>query len=101
MGALAYRHSKLVGVNAHGHRLGEDHPRAKLTDHEVELIRELAEPSDGSPPMSHRMIASKFEISRGTVGDILSCRRRACYAVAWRRVPLLKQQAPESSLTAS
>ena len=73
--------TRLVGVSETGRRVGEDHPRATLTDHEVELIRQLAEEG-----MSHRMIAEKFEISRGTVGDIVSFRRRASYPVGWRRV---------------
>ena len=37
-------------------RIGESHPRAKLTDHEIDLIRELAE--DG---LSVAQIAEKFE----------------------------------------
>lgn len=72
--------TRLVGVGESGHRVGEDHGRAKLTDHEVELIRQLAESG-----MGHREIAVKFEISRGTVGDIVSFRRRAAYAVRWKR----------------
>lgn len=76
--------SVLVGFSETGHRLGETHPRAKLSDHEVELIRELAEGG-----MSQRLIAEKFEISRGTVADIVSFRRRAAYAVGWRRVKVV------------
>jgi len=78
--------TRLVGVSETGRRVGEDHPRATLTDSEVELIRQLAEGDQDNPPMSHREIAKKFEISRGTVGDIVSFRRRAAYPVGWRRV---------------
>lgn len=83
------RNTRLVAVNDRGRRVGEDHHRAKLTDDEVELIRELAHPSDGAEPMPHRTIAEKFEISRGTVADIVSFRRRASYPVGWRRVRLV------------
>ena len=76
-----YKNTKIVGVNARGNRVGEDHPRATMSDHEVELIRQLAD--DGMP---QRLIAEKFEISRGTVGDIVTFRRRAAYAEGWRRV---------------
>jgi FixJ family two-component response regulator len=76
--------TRLVGITARGYRVGEGHHRATLTDREVELIRELAEGG-----MSQRVIAGKFEISRGTVADIVSFRRRASYPEASRRVPML------------
>jgi hypothetical protein len=81
-----YRGSKLVGIDERGNRCGEDHPRAKLSDAEVELIRELAEPSDGSTPMAKAEIARKFEVRRSTVSDIVHFRQRASYPVGWRRV---------------
>lgn len=62
----------LVAVNDRGRLIGESHPRAKLSDHEVDLIRELAE--DG---MSYQQIAEKFECSRSTVQAIVECRIRA------------------------
>jgi hypothetical protein len=86
MQLIDVRGTKLVGVDAKGNRLGEDHPRAKLSNEEVELIRELANPSDGAASMPQRLIAEKFEISRGTVADIVTFRRRASYPVGWRRV---------------
>ncbi len=43
-------------VNAHGRRIGESHPRATLTKHEIELVRELAE--QGMPYLD---IAAKFD----------------------------------------
>jgi hypothetical protein len=90
-----YRGSRLVGVNARGDYVGEDHPRAKLSDAEVDLIRELADPLDGAAPLSHRQIAEKFCISRGTVGDIVSCRRRAVIPESYRRVRA-RFQTPET-----
>ena len=77
---------KIVAVNEHGRRIGESHPRAKLTDHEVDLIRELAEQG-----LTHEQIARKFELSDkpapcasmpkrtvggAYVGRIVRCERR-------------------------
>ena len=62
---------RLFGVNEIGLRVGEDHPRATLTDHDVELIRQLA---DGG--MLYRDIAEKFDISKFTVGRICRYERR-------------------------
>lgn len=45
-----------VVVNEQGRRIGESHPRARLTEHEIALIRELAEEG-----VSYKQIAKKFE----------------------------------------
>lgn len=72
---------KHVAVNERGRRIGESHPRAKLTDHEVDLIRELHEGEKGPDGkvtrLGYKRIAAKFEISKRAVRDIISCRRRA------------------------
>lgn len=56
-----------------GRRLGEKHHRATLTDHEVDLIRQLREED---PPMPYRDIADKFEISVITARKIVAFERR-------------------------
>lgn len=71
---------RLVGVNERGIRVGEGHQRSKLSDHDVELIRELAE--DG---MRYSLIAAKFEISKGTVGRICRYERRGQTAIRFKR----------------
>ena len=100
MERFPYAQSRMVAVNDRGDRLGEDHPRAKLTNADIDLIRELADPSDGAKPLSHRQIAEKFEISRGTVGDIVSCRRRANTPAGYRRIALVIV-APHTKLATS
>lgn len=60
-------------------RLGEDHPKARLSDADVKLIREMAEAG-----MKPAQIAAKLDdydppISRFTIKDIVRRRRR--YAV--------------------
>ena len=62
---------KLLELNAHGLRIGENHPRALISDHDVELIRKLAEGG-----MRYAEIAAKFEISKFTVGRICRYERR-------------------------
>lgn len=63
--------SHLVRVNDAGRRVGEEHPRARLTDRDVELV--LAMRDEG---LSHRQLADKFEISRAQVGRILRSETR-------------------------
>lgn len=52
---------------------GESHPHAKLSDHEVEMVRQLREGG-----MSWSLLSDKFEISQRALRDICSYRRRAC-----------------------
>lgn len=70
---------RLIQVNAAGRRVGESNPRAKLSDHEVALMREMrAELNpDGTPRYTLQWLADKFEVPRWTVVDICSGRRRA------------------------
>lgn len=75
-----------VQVNEHGRRIGESHPRAKLTDHEIDLIRELAEEG-----MSYAEIAAKFDMkpnraSRSRISHIVACRRRGQTPAKVKRV---------------
>lgn len=77
---------KLVFVNAHGKRIGQDHHRAKLTDADIDQIFELREAG-----LSYLEIANKFDditdgISRSTIRDILKGRRRGQLPVATKRV---------------
>lgn len=51
-------------------RIGESHPRAKFTDGEIELMRQLHD--DG---LTLRAIAEKFECSFSYVGEV--CRHMA------------------------
>jgi len=63
---------KLLGLSrTEGHRYGQDHPRAKYTDREVELVAELAREG-----MVSRRIAQAMDMPRRTVRDILSGRIR-------------------------
>lgn len=70
---------RLVAVNDSGRRIGEDHPRAVLSDHEVDLVHELHE--DG---MSISELARKMEVSKGCIWKILRGHRRGQVASSWR-----------------
>ena len=57
--------TRIVKINEHGRRIGEAQPRAKLTDHEIDLIRELVAEmlAEGlTQAQAHRRIAEKFDV---------------------------------------
>lgn len=72
---------KQVGINERGLRVGEDHQNAKLTDAEVELIRELH--ADG---MSYKVLAKKFDVSKSLIRYIVQFKRRGQVPSSWRTV---------------
>ncbi|MCS3902806.1 DNA invertase Pin-like site-specific DNA recombinase [Methylohalomonas lacus] len=55
-----------------GHRAGESHPKAKLSDNDVRLIRELHE----NHGLGYGTIAKKFDSSRSTIISICNYRCR-------------------------
>lgn len=86
-----------VVVNEHGRRIGESHPRARLTDHEIDLIRDLAEDEVDEATgkvirkkLSYSEIAKKFEdilsIDSKYVGQIVRCEKRAQIPARMKRV---------------
>lgn len=77
---------KLVGISESGSRVGETHHRAKLSDHDIDLIRELHEEG-----LSYREIAIKFCVGKSTVRDIVKCRRRWQTPVTWRKVEIAEE----------
>lgn len=70
---------QIVGVNEKGLRVGQYHQRAKLSDLDVEHIRQLYEQG-----VTRSVIAEKFEVCKSTVNKIVSYRRRAQLAVRFR-----------------
>lgn len=51
---------------------GQEHHNAKLTDREVELIREIHERGE----MGYARLAAKFEVSKSAIQHIVTGRRR-------------------------
>lgn len=72
----------LVAVNDQGRVIGEDHPNAKLTDREVELMRTMHEEGAGLTEL-----ARGFEVSKRTVWRIVTYRMRAQTIAGHRRKP--------------
>lgn len=86
----------LVKTNEHGRRIGESHPRAVLSDHEVELLMGFLGERDAlvlrrreegarqavidaeltQQGLSYRCLALKFEISKCHVQKIAQGARR-------------------------
>jgi len=97
---------KFVPVNERGKRINEGHPRAKLSDHEVELMLELLDERKKivgemkargikwseilvhlqTVQMSRAFIARKFEISRSYLINVEAGRKRAQFPRMWKRV---------------
>lgn len=71
---------RLIGVNERGQRVGEGHPGAVLSDHEVDLLLELRDEG-----MTYSWLAAKFEVAKGTVAKICTGQRRAQVVVVVKR----------------
>lgn len=72
---------KVVAINDRGLRIGEDHQRAKLTNFEVELIRQMHRQG-----LSYRTLAEKFEVSKRTIAAICRFERRSEVPTNWKTV---------------
>ncbi len=73
--------TKYVQIGEYGKRIGETHGRAKLSDHEIDLVRQLKE--EGMPAPE---IAEKFEVSKRYVYKLVNFERRASVVAEFRRV---------------
>ena len=71
---------RAFAVNDRGLRIGEDHPRAVLTDDEVDLLLELR--AEG---YSYAWLASKLSVSKSCVAKICRGEHRAQVAAGFRR----------------
>jgi hypothetical protein len=68
-----------VALSATGKRVGESHPKATLTDHEVDLLLELRDEG-----FSLSWLAEKFEIAKTTAHSIVTGRTRATQPATYR-----------------
>lgn len=74
------RTSRLIAVNDRGLAIGESHPRAVLSDHDVGLLLELRDEG-----YSYGWLAEKFEVSKSCVAKIVRGEHRAQIVVGFRR----------------
>lgn len=68
-----------IGVNERGQRVGESHPAARLTDHEVELLLTLHDDGWGC-----RRLSRHFEISKTAVRKIINGKCRQQRPCRWK-----------------
>ncbi len=71
---------QMIQIGEYGKRINESHGRAKLSDHEIELMRQLRE--QGMPA---REIAEKFEVGKRYVYKLVNFESRASIVVQYRR----------------
>lgn len=72
---------KLIGINDDGRRVGQDHHRAKFTDHEIEQMRKLRDEG-----MAYSRIASVMECAEATARHICKHLRRAQQPTKFKKV---------------
>ena len=79
---------KLVACNDRGIRIGENHHNATLSDHEVELIRQLYEEHG----LSMAELSRKFEVTRRTIRLIVSYRSRGQTPMSFKLMTVMAKQ---------
>lgn len=73
-----------VAVDENGLRIGETHHRARLSDAQVDEIRDLHE----LHKWSYEQLADKFAMPKITIAKICTYERRASTIAGWRVVLL-------------
>lgn len=74
---------KLVAVNEHGYRVGQDHHNARYTDGEVAMVLTLRD--EGK---SYGEIARLVEMPKSTVRNFCKAYRRCQCFSTWKAVPV-------------
>lgn len=73
--------TRTVAVNDLGLRIGEDHPNAKYTNHEIDLVLTLRDEG-----LSYSQIGNRMDMPKSTVRDICQGNRRCQTAKRWKTV---------------
>ena len=73
---------KLIAINEHGLRIGEDHHNARYTNGEIDMVHELRENGWG-----YKRISKSLEMPVRTVRDICNGRRHCQTPAGWRHIP--------------
>lgn len=71
-----------VAVSDAGCRVGEYHPKARLSDAQVDLIRDIWEEGFAG----YATLAKHFGVSKSTIRDICRYERRNVAPTRWKRV---------------
>jgi len=72
--------TRSVAYNDRGWRVGEGHPKARLTDAQIEQIRDEYEAGG----VGYRRLSARWGISRRSVRDIVHFNRRNQWAARWK-----------------
>jgi hypothetical protein len=83
------KRTRFVALNETGtQRIGEDHPRAKLSDAQVEAMRDdyEAHPPGHPQHVGYRALAKKYGCSKRTARDICNYTKRNQWAARWKRI---------------
>ena len=72
----------MIGLNESGCVVGESHHKARLTQNDVDNIRELREEYG----LEYKQIAEKFEVGTTTIFDICAYKTWVDVPVRWVRV---------------
>ncbi|SNR73641.1 hypothetical protein SAMN05192560_0770 [Methylobacillus rhizosphaerae] len=73
--------TRLIAVNEHGYRIGEDHHNAKYSNTEVGMVFQLRDSG-----MSYLEIARKMEIPKSTIRDFIKGHKRCQFAAKHKKV---------------
>jgi DNA invertase Pin-like site-specific DNA recombinase len=79
---VAIKIIKYVATNDRGIRVGETHHRAKLTDNEVEQIRDLYEFGG----MTYSEIAKNYGVTKSEIAQICRYERRVQSVSKWKKI---------------
>lgn len=73
---------KMVALNDIGRRIGESHPKSRLTDEQVDRIRDLHEDHD----LSYDQLANLYQVHKSTIASICQYRTRAQTPFGWKKL---------------
>lgn len=71
---------KVIAVNDKGYAIGEDHRNAKLTNEQIDRIRDLHEDHG----LKYSQLAEMYGVSKSMIAGICQYRRRAQTPFGWK-----------------
>jgi len=74
--------TKRVALNENGRRIGEDHPRSRFSDAQVDRIRDLREDHG----LTYVQLALMFQCHKQTIASICQYRTRAQTPFGWKEL---------------
>ncbi|WP_288076436.1 hypothetical protein [Pseudomonas sp.] len=73
---------RIVAINEKGNRIGQNHPRARFTDDQVDRIRDLHEDHG----MTYDQLSALFQCHKQTIASICQYRTRAQTPFGWKEL---------------